>query len=50
MPASTMLMFDSHWMPLETPDTAERMKQIVSVTMITTSSVVLTERHERRRR
>ena len=43
MPASTMLTFDSHWTPLETPDTAERMKQIVSVTMITTSSVVLTE-------
>ena len=33
-------------MPLETPDTAERMKQIVSVTMITTSSVVLTDVHE----
>ena len=46
MPASTMLTFDSHWTPLETPDTAERMKQIVSVTMITTSSVVLTEAHE----
>ena len=36
-----MLMFDSHWMPLATPDTAEAMKQIVSTTMISTSSVVL---------
>ena len=37
-----MLMFDSSWMPLDTPETAERMKQIVSTTMITTSRVVPT--------
>ena len=33
MPASTMLMFDSHWMPLATPDTADSTKAAVS-TMI----------------
>ena len=32
--ASTMLMFDSHWMPLATPETAERMKQTVRMTMM----------------
>jgi hypothetical protein len=32
VPASTMLMFDSHWMPLATPDTAEATKAIASLT------------------
>ncbi len=36
--ASTMLMFDSHWIPLATPETAEAMKQTVSTAMIPTSS------------
>ena len=46
MAASTMLMFDSHWMPLETPDTAEAMKPIVRIAMIATSRVVPTESDE----
>ena len=42
-PASTMLMFDNHWMPLATPDTADATKAIVSTTMMTTRKVVPTE-------
>ena len=38
--ASTMLMLDSHWMPLATPETADRMKQRVSTAMIATSSML----------
>ena len=41
--ASTMLMLDSHWMPRATPDTADSTKQIVSTTMISTSTVVPNE-------
>lgn len=40
--ASTMLVLDSHWMPFSTPDTAEKMKQMVSTTMISTSTVLVT--------
>ena len=29
-----MLMFESHWMPFSMPETAERMKQTVSTTMM----------------
>ena len=36
--ASTMLMLDSHWMPLATPETAEAMKQTVSTAMTATST------------
>ena len=36
--ASTMLMLDSHWMPLATPETADRMKQTVSTAMMPTST------------
>ena len=43
MPASTMLMLDSHWMPLATPDTAEATKAIVRIAMMATSNVVPTE-------
>ncbi len=35
-----MLMLDSHWMPLATPDTAEAMKATVRMTMTMTSKVV----------
>ena len=45
-PASTMLMLDSHWMPLATPDTADATKQIVRTTMIATSRLVPTDVHE----
>jgi hypothetical protein len=38
--ASTMLMLDSHWMPLATPLTAEATKAMVSTTMTTTSNAV----------
>jgi hypothetical protein len=38
--ASTMLMFDNHWMPLATPLTAEATNAIVSTTMMTTSNAV----------
>ena len=37
--ASTMLKFDRYWMPFSTPETAEKMKQIVRMTMIDTSAV-----------
>ena len=33
-----MLMFESHWMPFSTPETAERMKQIVRMVMIAMST------------
>ena len=36
-----MLMFDSHWMPLATPDTAEKMKAMVSTTMMPISTTLL---------
>ncbi len=32
--ASTMLMLDSHWMPLATPDTADSTKATVSTAMM----------------
>ena len=32
--ASTMLVLDSHWMPLPTPDTAEVTKAMVSRVMM----------------
>ena len=38
--ASTMLMLDSHWMPRETPDTAEATKASVSSATTATSSSV----------
>ena len=38
--ASTMLMLDSHWMPLATPETAEAMNAMVSTAMMPTSSAV----------
>ena len=38
--ASTMLMLDSHWMPLATPETAEAMKAMVSAAMTATSDAV----------
>ena len=40
--ASTMLMFESHWMPLATPDTAERMKQAVRTAMMATRAALPT--------
>ena len=40
--ASTMLMFESHWMPFSMPDTAERMKQTVSTTMMAMSTALPT--------
>ncbi len=36
--ASTMLVFDSHWMPLATPETAEATKAAVSTAMMATSA------------
>ena len=36
--ASTMLMFESDWTSFSTPETAERMKQTVSTTMIAMST------------
>jgi hypothetical protein len=39
-PASTMLMLDSHWMPLATPLTALATNATVSTAMTTTSSAV----------
>jgi hypothetical protein len=38
IPASTMLMFESHWMPLAMPVTAEATNAMVSTTMMPTSS------------
>jgi len=38
-----MLMFDSHWMPRATPETADRMNSTVRMTMTMTRSVSLTE-------
>ena len=40
--ARTMLMLDSHWIPLATPDTAEATNAIVSTAMIATRRVVPT--------
>ena len=36
--ASTMLMFESHWMPLATPDTAENTNATVRTAMMPTST------------
>ena len=36
--ASTMLMFESHWMPFSTPETAEAMKAAVRTAMTPTST------------
>ncbi len=36
MTASTMLMFDSHWMPFSTPETAEATKAAVRIAMMMT--------------
>ncbi len=38
--ANTMLMLDSHWMPLATPDTAEATNATVSTAMMVTSRPV----------
>ncbi len=38
MTARTMLMFDSHWMPFSTPDTAEATKAAVRIAMMRTST------------
>ena len=40
--ASTMLMLDSHWMPLATPETADRTNAAVSTAMIATSTALPT--------
>ena len=40
--ASTMLMLDSHWMPLATPETAEATNATVSSAMMATSTGVPT--------
>ncbi len=40
--ASTMLMFDSHWMPLSTPETADATNATVRTAMMPTSSPVAT--------
>ncbi len=36
--ASTMLMLESHWMPLATPETADSTKQTVRTAMMPTST------------
>ncbi|SKZ84279.1 Uncharacterised protein [Mycobacteroides abscessus subsp. abscessus] len=38
--ASTMLMFDSHWIPLAIPDTADATNAAVSTAMIATRTMV----------
>lgn len=40
--ASTMLMFDNHWIPRATPETADSTKATVSTVMITTRMVLPT--------
>lgn len=40
--ASTMLMFDSHWIPRAIPETADNMKARVNTAMIITSTGVAT--------
>ena len=41
-PASTMLMFDSHWMPRAMPDTADRTNAAVSTMIIGTRTLLPT--------
>ncbi len=40
MIASTMLMFDSHWIPRAIPDTADNTKATVRIVMMTISTVL----------
>ncbi|MDR6117187.1 hypothetical protein QE370_000371 [Aeromicrobium sp. SORGH_AS981] len=38
--ASTMLVFDSHWMPRSMPETADRMNSTVSTVMMATRAIL----------